>query len=83
MLFSPHAAETSDLKWSLFYLDGDYNKLMYLNAVILDANQELAETLQDINGRKDFTQDLVDRVQATEVRLLKQNSIIVTNSIST
>ena len=75
--------ETNDLKWSLFYLDGDYNKLMYLNAVILDANQELAETLQDINGRKDFTQDLVDRVQATEVRLLKQNSIIVTNSIST
>ena len=53
---------------------------MYLNAVILDANQELAETLQDINGRKDFTQDLVDRVQATDVRLLKQNS---TNSIST
>ena len=35
------------------------NKLMYLNAVILDANQELAEMLQDINGRKDFTQDLV------------------------
>ena len=74
--FPPNAVEKDDLKWSLFYLNDDMNKLTYSNAVLENANQELSKKLHlAVNEKEQIQCDLTKQLRKATFTATVSNNL--------